>query len=59
VELMLEDFFACCRSGRRPVAGLEVGLHDAESVILANLAMDEGRRVRFSETGALESAGEA
>jgi hypothetical protein len=28
---------------------LEVGLADSAAVILSNLAMDEGRRVSFSE----------
>jgi predicted dehydrogenase len=59
VELMLEDFFHCCLTGRRPAAGLEVGLQDSESVILSNLAMDEGRRVFFHEMSSLERAGEA
>ncbi len=59
VELMLEDFFHCCLTGRRPAAGLEVGLQDSESVILSNLAMDEGRRVFFHEMSSLERSGEA
>jgi hypothetical protein len=32
-----------------PKAGLEIGLADSVAVILSNLAMDEGRRVYFSE----------
>jgi predicted dehydrogenase len=49
VELSLEDFFRSIREGRRPAADVEVGLADSTSVILANLAMDEGRRVYYSE----------
>ncbi len=49
VEAEMAGFFECCRSGARPKAHLEVGLRNAEAVILANLAMDEGRRVRFGE----------
>ena len=37
------------RTGVRPKADLEVGLADSTAVILSNLAMDEGRRVYFSE----------
>ncbi len=49
VDLSLEDFFNCIREGRRPRADVEVGLTDSTSVLLANLAMDEGRRVHFHE----------
>lgn len=59
VELMLESFFHCCLDGRRPAAGVEVGLGDSTAVILSNLAMDEGRRVHFSEMPALAGAGVA
>ncbi|MGH9674235.1 MAG: Gfo/Idh/MocA family protein, partial [Bryobacteraceae bacterium] len=45
VDVELESFFECCRTGARPRADLEVGLADSTSVMLANLAMDEGRRV--------------
>src|SRR5256885_121955 len=37
------------RDGKRPLADLEVGLADSVAVILSNLAMDEERRVQFSE----------
>jgi hypothetical protein len=49
VELQMEDFFECCRTGATPKAGLEVGLANAAAVVLSNLAMDEERRVRFDE----------
>jgi len=49
VDTMLEDFFECVRTGKRPPADVEVGLADSTAVILANLAMDEGRRVYFHE----------
>jgi predicted dehydrogenase len=45
----LESFFNSCRDGKRPRADLEVGLADSTAVILSNLAMDEERRVYFSE----------
>jgi len=49
VDVQLESFFECVRTGARPKADVEVGLQDSTAVILANLAMDEGRRVYFSE----------
>jgi predicted dehydrogenase len=51
VTVSLEDFFLCCKdpANRKPKANLEVGLNDSTAVILSNLAMDEGRRVNFSE----------
>jgi predicted dehydrogenase len=49
VDVELESFFDACRTGKRPLADLEIGLADATTVILANLAMDEGRRVYFNE----------
>lgn len=49
VDTQLESFFDCVRTGKRPLADLEVGLADSIAVILTNLAMDEGRRVYFSE----------
>jgi hypothetical protein len=39
----------CCKTGKRPKSDLEVGLNDSIAVILANQAMDEGRRVYFNE----------
>ena len=49
VDVQLEEFFECVRGGGKPKADLEIGLADSTAVILANLAMDEGRRVYFSE----------
>lgn len=49
VDVQLDSFFECVRTGARPAADVEVGLQDSTAVILANLAMDEGRRVYFSE----------
>lgn len=49
VDTSLEEFLNDARSGNHPKADLEVGLADSTAVILSNLAMDEGRRVMFSE----------
>jgi predicted dehydrogenase len=49
VDVELESFLDAVRTGERPKADLEVGLEDSTAVILANLAMDEGRRVYFNE----------
>jgi predicted dehydrogenase len=49
VDTELETFFQNCRDGKKPLADVEVGLADSVSVILSNLAMDEGRKVYFSE----------
>ncbi len=49
VDVELESFFDATRTGKKPLADIEVGLADSTMVILANLAMDEGRRVYFSE----------
>jgi predicted dehydrogenase len=49
VDTSLISFMDCVRTGKRPAADLELGLSDSTMVILANLAMDEGRRVYFSE----------
>lgn len=49
VDVELESFFDSCRTGKRPLADLEIGLADSTTVTLANLAMDEGRRVYFNE----------
>jgi predicted dehydrogenase len=49
VDTELESFFDATRTGKKPLADLEVGLADSAMVILANLAMDEGRRVYFNE----------
>jgi predicted dehydrogenase len=49
VDVELESFLSATRTGRKPQAGLEVGLADSVMVMLANKAMDEGRRVYFNE----------
>ncbi len=49
VDVEMENFFDSCRTGQKPKADLEVGLADATTVILSNLAMDEGRRVYMNE----------
>ena len=49
VDTELESFFDCCRTGKTPIANLEVGMADSVAVILSNLAMDEGRKVYFNE----------
>ena len=45
----LSSFLKDVASGSRPRADIEVGLQDSIAVILANLAMDEQRKVQFSE----------
>jgi predicted dehydrogenase len=49
VDTELESFFNSCKTMAKPKADLEVGLSDAVAVILSNLAMDENRKVYFSE----------
>jgi predicted dehydrogenase len=49
VDTAMESFFNDVRTGGRPKADLEVGLADSTACILANLAMDEGRRVYMNE----------
>jgi hypothetical protein len=49
VTVSLESFFNDCKKGATPKASYEVGLDDSISVILANRAMDEERRVKFAE----------
>jgi predicted dehydrogenase len=49
VDIQLESFLDATRTGKKPLADVEVGLADSAMVILANEAMDLGRRVYFSE----------
>jgi predicted dehydrogenase len=49
VDTELESFFRNCRDGKPPRADIEVGLADSISVILTNMAMDQGRKVYFNE----------
>jgi predicted dehydrogenase len=60
VTVELEDFLLCCKdpANRKPKANLDVGLNDSTAVILSNLAMDEQRRVNFSEIQSLGAPGE-
>ena len=49
VDVQLEEFLESIRTGKKPKADLEVGLADSTAVILAHVAMDDGRRVMFDE----------
>ena len=49
VDTELESFFRNCRDGKKPLADLEIGLYDSIAVMLSNLAMEEGRKVYYSE----------
>jgi predicted dehydrogenase len=49
VDVELESFFNDCKSGGRPLADLEVGLHDSIAVMLSNISMEQERRVYFNE----------
>jgi predicted dehydrogenase len=57
VDVQLEAFIESCRNGTKPKADLEIGLEDSTNVILANLAMDEGRRVYMSEMDKMGGGG--
>ena len=56
VTTSMEHFFNDIKTGGKPKADYMVGLHDSATVCLSNKAMDEERRVLFSE---LDSAGKA
>jgi len=49
VDNELEGFFESCRTGKKPLADVEVGLQDSIAVMLANQCLDEGRKVYFNE----------
>ncbi|MCU1261355.1 MAG: oxidoreductase domain protein [Bryobacterales bacterium] len=49
VETELESFFRDVHNSGHPLADMEVGLSDSIAVIMSNVAMDENRRVYFSE----------
>ncbi len=49
VDSELEGFLQCCRDGKRPIADVEVGLHDSTAVMFSNLCADQERRVNFNE----------
>ena len=57
VDTELESFFQNCRDLGKPKADIEVGMNDAIAVILSNLAMDENRRVYYSEIDKLGKPG--
>jgi predicted dehydrogenase len=59
MEVQLESFLECCREGKRPKAHLEAGLNNSSAVILANMAMDQNRRVAFTEFERLGRGGKA
>jgi predicted dehydrogenase len=59
VTVSLEHFFNDCKTGGTPKASYEIGLHDSATVCLSNLAMDEERRVMFSELDMLGSGAPA
>ena len=49
VETELESFFNDCKRNGHPLADMETGLADAIGVMMSNVAMDENRKVYFSE----------
>jgi predicted dehydrogenase len=49
VDVQLESFLDCCRTGRTPKADLEAGLNNSAAIIAANAAVDSGRRVYLKE----------
>jgi len=59
VDTQLDSFLECVRSGKKPIADIEIGLADSTAVILANLAMDEGRRVYMNEIHNMGKPGSA
>ncbi len=59
VDVELESFFDCCKTGKRPLADLEVGLHDSTAVILSNQAMYDERKVYFNEIDKYKPTGTA
>ena len=58
VAVELEDFLLCIRDNKKPKADLEVGLHDSIAVILAHVAMDQERKVKFSEIESMGKKGQ-
>jgi predicted dehydrogenase len=45
----LESFLIDVRDGGKPKSDIEVGLNDSVAVMLANLCMDQQRKIQFSE----------
>jgi predicted dehydrogenase len=58
VDTELESFFKDCRTLNRPKANIDVGLADSATVMLTNLAMDEDRKVMWSEIDKMQKGGE-
>jgi len=62
VDTQLEAFLDATRTGKKPLADLELGLADSTMVILSNLPWTIGRRVllqRDREDGRIARAGRA
>ncbi|BDC49712.1 dehydrogenase [Bryobacterales bacterium F-183] len=57
VDVELESFFNDCKTGGHPKADMEIGLADSVAVILSNLAMEQERRVYFSEIDKMGTSG--
>jgi predicted dehydrogenase len=53
VDTELISFLNDCRTGSRPKANIDVGLADSSTVMMTNLAMDEDRKVMYSEIAEL------
>jgi predicted dehydrogenase len=49
VDNELEGFLESCRTGKRPLSDVEVGLHDSIAVMFSNMCADQERRVMFNE----------
>jgi hypothetical protein len=49
VDTELISFLNDCRSGNRPKANIDVGLADSSTVMMTNMAMDEDRKVMYTE----------
>jgi predicted dehydrogenase len=49
----LESFLDCVLTGAKPNSDIEVGLQDSVAVMLSNLAMDQERKIYFSEIEAM------
>ena len=56
VDTELSSFLEDCRKGGRPKANIDVGLNDSATVILTNKAVEEDRKVLWSELDALQKA---
>lgn len=53
----LESFLIDVRDGGKPKADIEVGLQDSIAVMLANMCVDEQRKIHFSEIEAMGKEG--